>query len=61
MNKIKLSHEEIKAIAKELKGVIAIEDKQEILQDILLEKYDMSYRESIDAMLDLAAIGIYEM
>lgn len=57
----KLNKDDIEYIAKKLKQKTTLGEKQELLQKILIEDYDMKFRESIDAMLYLAQIGIYEM
>lgn len=58
---IKLDNKDIKDIAAKLNTRLSLGEKQELLQDILIKNYNMTFRESIDAMLDLAQLGIYEM
>lgn len=58
---IKLNNKDIKEIAARLNTRLSLGEKQELLQDILIKNYNMTFRESIDAMLDLAQLGIYEM
>lgn len=58
---IKLDNKDIKEIVAKLNTKISLGEKQELLQDILIKNYKMTFRESIDAMLDLAKLGIYEM